>query len=488
MYSLEPWRSRQAAIPLPPASYVIDLRVDEDDMIERLRIEVGDLTNEMKTQETHHWRFLADFLAFSRIPPMSTEEINLVRPARERSMEGSANRHANSVASSNGISTAHPAQPVDQFQQSLTGSIPSFVAQANNSAILVLSRTELINERGQPGKYHERLGKLDGHFRALQKVATERQAMVRRRLGLSFSETQPGTRSKPDEPWLNLRIRDERLDVETLADGYSRLNERLGQEIEEIRDLAEQLIRSLGPEQPASLEKEFRERSQAQYSIRRNPQVLMTTLVATAQRISIQGDSLTSIQPLIGRYKDLESGFANELYLMKALIDTISYRLSRMMLQPLLEEQVVPSRQDIYNLSISAFETWSQMLWEDQDPDLDQALAGTGVMPKLLDSQDSATFVKRLLALRTSLFGQSVQPGQIGDLYVLIPPSAQSHNFRQSLNLPRRSLVEFPDVERLILLYIQRYSAPPMQIALPPAPASNEEEVEVEEVEVQEES
>lgn len=352
-------------------------------------------------------------------------------------------------------------------QENITA-VTSFIA--DNIALFLLARTELMNERGEPGKYYERLKKLSEHFRELLRLAGERQAMVRRRLGLSFSETQPGAKMDAQGPWLNLRIRDERLDVETLADGYTRLNERLGQEMAELRELAEQLVRAMGQEQPAALEKEFRERSQAQYSIRRYPQVLMATLVATAQRISIRADTLTSIQPLVVRYKSLEGSFAHQLYLMKALIDTISHRLTRIMLEPMLEGSIQSSQQDIYKLSIDAFETWGQMLWENQNAELDRALAGTGVMPKLLEGQDNATFVKRLLALRTSLFGQSVQPGQSGDLFVLIPPSSQSQAFRQSLNVSRRHMVEFPDVERLILLYIQHHlpsSSAQAQLAAP---------------------
>lgn len=327
---------------------------------------------------------------------------------------------------------------------------------ADTLAFFLLERTELTNERGEAGPYYERLRKLSAHFQQLLVLADRRQAMVRRRLGLSFSETQPGAKLDAQDPWLNLRIRDECLDVETLADGYTRLNEHLGQEMEELCDLAEQLVRAMGQERPAALEKEFRERSQIRYSTRRYPQVLMATLVATAQRISIQADSLTSIQPLIARYKALEGNPAQHLYQMKALIDTIRHRLTRMMLEPMLAGAIQSSQQDIYKLSIDAFETWGQMLWENQDQELDRALTGAGVMPKLLEHHDNATFVKRLLALRTSLFGQSVQPGQAGDLFVLIPPSSHSQTFRQSLNLARRHMVEFPDVERLILLYIQR--------------------------------
>lgn len=350
------------------------------------------------------------------------------------------------------------------------GAVNAFIADM--TALFMLKRTELIDSQSEPGKYYERLRTLNDHLRELLKLAAARQAMVRRRLGLSFSETQPGAKFGALGPWLNLRIRDERLDIDTLADGYARLNARLGQEMVELRDLAEQLIRAMGQEQPALLEKEFRERSQAQYSLPRYPQVLMATLVATAQRVSIESDALTSIQPLIARYKLLEHSFPDQLYLMKTLIDTISRRLTRIMLEPVLDGQNSPSVPEMYKLSIDAFEIWGQMLWEHQDQALDRVLARTGVMPKLLNAQDQETFIKRLLALRTSLFGQNVQPGQVGDLLVLVPPSPQSHAFRQSLNISRSRLIEFPDVERLIMLYIQRYTAEPMQVALPPSPST----------------
>lgn len=346
-----------------------------------------------------------------------------------------------------------------------TSAVTAFVA--SKLAIFMMERAELIDSQGEPGKYYERLTKLNEHLREVLNLAHRRQEMVRRRLSLSFSETQPGAKQDAQGPWLNLRIRDERLDIDTLADGYTRLDTRLGQEMTELRDLAEQLVRAMGQEQPALLEKEFRMRSQAQYSGRYYPHVLMTTLVATAQRIAIQADTLTSIQPLIGRYKTLSQNSVHQLYLMKALIDTISYRLRGIMLEPILDSSGSASKHDLDNLSISAFETWGQMLWENQDRELDRALTSAGVLPKLLDAQDNATFIKRLLALRTSLFGQNIQPGQLGNLLVLVPPSPQSHAFRQSLNLARNHLVEFPDVERLIMLYIQRYMAEPMQIALP---------------------
>src|SRR5207302_8919108 len=117
------------------------------------------------------------------------------------------------------------------------------------------------------------------------------------------------------------------------------------------------------------------------------------------------------------------------------------------------------------------FAAWGQMLWEDKDPELDRTLSPEGVLPKLVEEDYNAHMVKRLLGLRTSLFGRNTQPGQLGALYLLIPPSSQTHQFSQDLNLPQRHIIDFPDVERLLLLYIQHYVSEPLFIPTLPASA-----------------
>jgi len=344
-------------------------------------------------------------------------------------------------------------------------------AIADDIALFLLERTELVTKKGEPGSYYERLNRLSDHFRNLLLLARRRQQMAQHRLRLSVSKEQPGTTCDPQSPWRNLRIRDEQLDVAALADGYTRFKEQLGQEMEELQELAEQLLRTLGQEQPAHLEKEFRERTLARHSVRRYAQVLMTTLVATAQRISIQAGALTSIKPLVGRYKALENSAPFQVHLLKALIASINDHLTQAMLQPLLENTTSAKQMEIYALSIDAFEMWGQMLWQSKDHELEQAISMDGVLPRLLSPQDNSASIKKLLGLRASLLGQNVEAKQRGTLYLLIPTSPHSHAFRQSLNLPPQNLIEFPDEERLILLHVQRYAAPPMQIQIA-APAS----------------
>ncbi len=68
--------AQRGSLPLPSAALVIDMRgADEDDVMDRLRIEVADLAGEMKVHDLHHWRFLTEFLSFRSIPPMRAEDI-----------------------------------------------------------------------------------------------------------------------------------------------------------------------------------------------------------------------------------------------------------------------------------------------------------------------------------------------------------------------------------------------------------------------------
>src|SRR6058998_950275 len=68
--------AQRGSLPLPSAALVIDMRgADEDDVMDRLRIEVADLAGEMKVHDLHHWRFLTEFLSFRSIPPMRAEDV-----------------------------------------------------------------------------------------------------------------------------------------------------------------------------------------------------------------------------------------------------------------------------------------------------------------------------------------------------------------------------------------------------------------------------
>src|SRR5947209_244777 len=71
--------AQRGSLPLPSAALVIDMRgLDDDDVMDRLRIEIADLVGEMKVHDVHHWRFLTEFLSFRSIPPMRPEDLESI--------------------------------------------------------------------------------------------------------------------------------------------------------------------------------------------------------------------------------------------------------------------------------------------------------------------------------------------------------------------------------------------------------------------------
>src|SRR5438874_4492488 len=92
------------ALPLPSATLVIDIRGNsQDDVVERLRVEIADLAGVMKAHNMNHWRFLTDFLSFRVISPLRAEDVEVIR-----SPQKSKNANQKAALKSNGASK--PAQ------------------------------------------------------------------------------------------------------------------------------------------------------------------------------------------------------------------------------------------------------------------------------------------------------------------------------------------------------------------------------------------
>lgn len=67
---MEPIIAERASLPLPAAAVVIDIRgISNDEVIDWLTIEITDLASEMRIYDIHHWRYLTEFLHFTRITP-----------------------------------------------------------------------------------------------------------------------------------------------------------------------------------------------------------------------------------------------------------------------------------------------------------------------------------------------------------------------------------------------------------------------------------
>src|SRR5947209_16750013 len=90
------------SLPLPSPALVIDTRgVEDDNVMERLKIEITDLASEMKVQDIHHWRYLTEFLSFWREEPMTVDEVNALRPQQKNSNQASTNSDLQSTTGAN---------------------------------------------------------------------------------------------------------------------------------------------------------------------------------------------------------------------------------------------------------------------------------------------------------------------------------------------------------------------------------------------------
>lgn len=329
---------------------------------------------------------------------------------------------------------------------------------ADTIALHLLKHTGLTGDKGGPGEYYSRIIQLNSRLKEILEDARKQQKLARKRLAMSVSETQLGAGIGSQDKWLNLHIRDELLDVSTLADSYNRLMGRLDQEIGELKEFCELLLRVMGEEIPTEIEQQFRDRTTYQGAVEEhNAQVLMSTLVAMALRLSINATLISSLNPLIQQYDAIAESFEYEPMAMKSLIENLRKKVRQNLLQPLMEGNIQSGGAEANTLAGTAIAAWGQMLWERKDAELDRTLSTAGVLPKLLEKEHNPHMIKRLLGLRTSLFGRNTSPEHIGMLYLLLPPSSQTHQFSQELNLSRRYIIDFPDVERLLLLYIQHY-------------------------------
>src|SRR5713226_5078571 len=98
--------AQRGSLPLPSAALVIDMRgTGEDDVMDRLRVEVVDLAGEMKVHDLHHWRFLTEFLSFQSIQPLRIEDVDTIRsqPKPQEAQQATGQAKASSKAERKGL-------------------------------------------------------------------------------------------------------------------------------------------------------------------------------------------------------------------------------------------------------------------------------------------------------------------------------------------------------------------------------------------------
>lgn len=338
---------------------------------------------------------------------------------------------------------------------------------ADSVALQLLVRTGLTNGQGGPGSYYQRIDQLYKQLNELFRRAERQQKLAARRWGSSMNQAQPGlvgSRAKKEGEWLKLRTREEYLDVNSLVDGYKRWQEFLEKDPAQLKHFTELLLRIMGQEVPAQIEQQFREKTPLHNYEQHQARVLLEVLVSIILRFALAPDSIGSLAAIIDRYEHLNNGYIRELPIIGMLIQLLNQQVSQVTMMPLLEEEqrdgIENTEEDRIQLATEAFATWGQVLWDHQDDQLDRCLSHRGVLAKLMSEPEyDPLAVMRQIGVRVALFANSLRVGQHGDAYLLLSPSDQSRRFRQGLNIGSTKIrvTEFPDNERLLLFYIQRY-------------------------------
>jgi hypothetical protein len=340
-------------------------------------------------------------------------------------------------------------------------------------SLQILQRAGLTDRNGGTGSYYDRIDHLHKQLHEVATQAKIQKEMAANRLALSLSDTQPGA-PKTGAPWLNLDIREEWLDVVSLTAGFQRLSDRLTKEVDELKEFSQLLLRMMGEETPIQIEQQLRERQVSGSREQRQLYILMATLAALVLRFSVAAPTIDSMTPIIERYDAINSQYPHQLSVLSLLIDTLRKRVRDINLHPLLNannqatnHHTLPPGLVRENISMAtgAFATWVQTLWEGKDAELRQTLDRKGILAKLAENNQDAKAVMRRLINHTMLFGRTENEG--GDGFLLLAPSPESSDFRQALSIPSRLITDFPDPERLLLFYVQRYVREALFVAEP---------------------
>jgi len=335
---------------------------------------------------------------------------------------------------------------------------------ADSIVLKLLKDAELTSEKGQPGEYYSRILQLDILLTNILKYAIKQQDLAKKHLtqGLSDGQQRVATRQ------LNLLIREELLGIVSLTHGYSGLMKSLEQGKEELKEFSELLLRIMSKEAPDEIEQQFKARPAPQVTPEQHDQqILMATLAAIILRFfTVPANSSEQyieqeIVNIIDQCNNIKNSSGNQPSTLRLLIDALDKKLSDRMLQPRTSGSTPISQIETDSLAIDALAAWAQIIWENKNPELDSLLTQEGVIPKILQTDNDVQEVKRKLLARIECFYPHIQSDRGGELYLFLPLSQQSERFHQDSASLRQKIISFPDVERLVLLYIERYVAEP---------------------------
>ncbi len=336
-------------------------------------------------------------------------------------------------------------------------------------ALELARRAELTDGNGGAGPYYERLLDLSNMLDKLATIAREQQKLAAERLLFNQSERQQGTTGQSEGTWLNLHTRDEALEVNKMIGRYKDLQEQLARENIALKEMAEFIVRVEGVEEASEIGQDILDRQETAGNEKRLSELFMASLAAITMRFAIDPLSIRTIDLESGYYQDIQQYLAAEVPALGWLVQTLNNRISKAVLQFSTEKE-----DDIQldfgeagrEFAAHSMALWGELFWLHRDAGLRRILKLDGILAHLVrqlqGNYDPRAIMRRLL-MHTALFGRSLRTGQKVEFYLLLAPSQQSGGFRQGLRSQTTPpIIDFPDVERILLLAARRFVAEPV--------------------------
>jgi len=361
-------------------------------------------------------------------------------------------------------------EDIRAHQQETSQAVRRYIA--DTIALNLLKRAQLTDGNGGEGEYYRRIEELSLKLDEIRNLASNTAVLATQRLTNGTDEKVGAGITAKKVP--TLRIREELLNVRRLMVKDKELRDSLTNRQEELKDLAEILLRAVGEEAPASIDREMRarpfvvqqfgEQSYQESREQHEAQLLMSTAVAVALRMTVEMPRRDVVAPLEKRCFDLDYRIAEEYADLKSLLEMMERRLTAhtriQHMKGVAIALTAPVEVEALELAGRSLALWSQMLWEYRDKELHAMLASNGIIHHLRQEDYDPQTVKSLLATHTVVTGRSSRIGQLGELYVLMFPSIEGRQFFQEMRMEPYFLY-IPDTERLLLLYIGQYVAEP---------------------------
>ena len=354
-------------------------------------------------------------------------------------------------------------QKVKEHQEKTSDLVKNYVADA--VALELLRRAELTDGNGGPGPYYRRIDQLQDRFEDAERYAKDLYELASQRLMPRGNDKQTSQVDK--KPTLDIRT--EILDVPKLTASSKRIRSTIGDQTGEVQEFAGLLLRVMGAEEPGQIEQHARGRlrSSDQLSLqqdreKQHAQTLLSVTAALALRVELDQQAVTGIAPLRERYHELGYRVTNTFTGLQLLFERLEEEAGREAPQKQANNGStwVTTNTDDGSLIDYALLTWCQSLWEQNDDEVRKLLEAKTITEYLRREGYDPQTVKGMLGARTVITGRSIEARQVGELSFLMFPSRDGNRFFEDMGLEPR-FVGIPDMERLILLYIHQYVAPP---------------------------